>query len=422
MAKNEWNPALVEVVGTPNVKSSPIGGTGSGSGNSYLPWVAGAASAVLAHNIASNVMGDDERGKKSSTWSKVLRALIPIAVGGAGGVAGYALGNSIKAAADKKENPYAVMRYPGFSRTTDEDGNVMAHDQLFFAKDQKAVQDLYKKQQRDSDTAQDIAESEKPLTPWVPYGAALIPGAGAIWQFGNAWKNMQIGDGVLVPRYTPAETSAMDAAAKTIEDARNRSHNPRERARARAEWRGIRNDYEARSPSMDQTRNHDFQIMHVDNAIKDIDEKLARNDGLTPLQQQRLQGIRGELTQYKANLVRQMPMATQEIQAARLGQLEELSKVFGPNKARIRAAERVLPQGIWAKFLRFIKGKSKIDFRRLLSNNKGSLRNIWNTIGFGTASAGLGMWGADNQREAEDLEALINSLNDADRAGRALKQ
>lgn len=72
--------------------------------NDWMPWVLGGGGALLAHSLASSIMepSDDEK-RKESVWMRLLRTLVPIGVGAAGAYGGYALGESMKSAADNKE-------------------------------------------------------------------------------------------------------------------------------------------------------------------------------------------------------------------------------------------------------------------------------------------------------------------------------
>lgn len=79
------------------------GGSPSGSGDSWVPWVLGGGGALLAHAITSPMFeASDEEKRKESVWTKLLRTIIPLGVGGLGGVAGYALGNALNKKAQAK--------------------------------------------------------------------------------------------------------------------------------------------------------------------------------------------------------------------------------------------------------------------------------------------------------------------------------
>jgi len=78
-------------------------GGGAPSGDGWLPWVLGGGGALLAHSITSPMFeASDEEKRKESVWTKLLRTLIPLGVGGLGGVAGYALGNALNKKAQAK--------------------------------------------------------------------------------------------------------------------------------------------------------------------------------------------------------------------------------------------------------------------------------------------------------------------------------
>lgn len=69
---------------------------GGSPSDSWVPWVLGGGGALLAHAITSPMFEASEEDKrKESVWTKLLRTLIPLGVGGLGGVAGYALGNEL---------------------------------------------------------------------------------------------------------------------------------------------------------------------------------------------------------------------------------------------------------------------------------------------------------------------------------------
>lgn len=90
-----------------SVPKSPAPGkaTGGGtpSGDSWVPWALGGGGALLAHAITSPMFeASDEEKRKESIWSKLLRTIIPLGVGGLGGVAGYALGNALNKKAQAK--------------------------------------------------------------------------------------------------------------------------------------------------------------------------------------------------------------------------------------------------------------------------------------------------------------------------------
>ena len=92
---------------------APGKATGSGtlSGSEWLPWVLGGGGALLAHSVTSPMFeASDEEKRKESVWTKLLRTLIPLCVGGLGGVAGYALGNELnKKAQAKPASPSAPV-------------------------------------------------------------------------------------------------------------------------------------------------------------------------------------------------------------------------------------------------------------------------------------------------------------------------
>lgn len=100
--------------GTSTSGGGASGGTPSGSGESWMPWVLGGGGALLAHALTSPMFeASDEEKRKESVWSKLLRTIIPLGVGGIGGVAGYALGNALnKKAQAKPAAPAAAPAAP----------------------------------------------------------------------------------------------------------------------------------------------------------------------------------------------------------------------------------------------------------------------------------------------------------------------
>ena len=96
---------------------------GSVSGDSWVPWVMGGGGALLAHALTSPMFeASEEEKRKESVWSKLLRTLIPLGVGGIGGIAGYALGNSLNkkagASSVKKPAPAAAPAAPAPIKAT----------------------------------------------------------------------------------------------------------------------------------------------------------------------------------------------------------------------------------------------------------------------------------------------------------------
>lgn len=103
---------------------SPAPGKSTGGGtqsvDGWLPWVLGGGGALLAHSVTSPMFeASDEEKRKESVWTKLLRTLIPIGVGGLGGVAGYALGNALnKKAQAKPAAPKAAPAAPAVAKAT----------------------------------------------------------------------------------------------------------------------------------------------------------------------------------------------------------------------------------------------------------------------------------------------------------------
>lgn len=78
------------------VMPAPKPNAGGSPSDSWMPWVLGGGGALLAHALTSPMFeASEEEKRKESVWSKLLRTLIPLGVGGIGGVAGYALGNAL---------------------------------------------------------------------------------------------------------------------------------------------------------------------------------------------------------------------------------------------------------------------------------------------------------------------------------------
>jgi len=90
---------------------------GKGTATDWLRWAMAGGGGLLAYQLASNLMGSDEKKKEKSVWEKLLGILLPIGVGAAGAAGGYALGglgqkkaSSVKSA---QTNAYARVNLGG---------------------------------------------------------------------------------------------------------------------------------------------------------------------------------------------------------------------------------------------------------------------------------------------------------------------
>lgn len=79
------------------VMPAPKPNTGDSPSGSWMPWLVGGGSALLAHSIMSSILEKpDEEKRKQSVWSRLLSTLLPLGVGAIGAYGGYHLGKSLE--------------------------------------------------------------------------------------------------------------------------------------------------------------------------------------------------------------------------------------------------------------------------------------------------------------------------------------
>lgn len=79
---------------------SDDGQASSGEGDGIMPLALAGGGGLLGYSLASSIFDDDDPSsrRKRSVWEKLLRALIPIGVGGLGAYAGHLIGKNMKTA------------------------------------------------------------------------------------------------------------------------------------------------------------------------------------------------------------------------------------------------------------------------------------------------------------------------------------